>query len=340
MKKLQIKCPDSHLSQEERTKEIINTEFLGWVRSKPFRELLHLFLSEGEEAPEPANKEYLFWLQSKVAENWDFRKRQREAKTSEGEAARWLLRNTEFVEVHQEEIWDASRELGLIEVAPPILHEADYILPLGGARMSNLRRPQLAYRTAKMLSPQKGIVALSALRPIADSERAGYMDVYAPEAETEFDAISKGMELAFQLHMGYSDSSKDNENSNLCSVVRKYHTGDPGVPIYVVAAPSTDPDRRANSGDCFAFFFRSFDVKSGDKLICCTSQIYCTYQQVKALPYAVRYNVEIDTIGYPAYLNVPDGGDGRKNYPEAVNCLQEIKATVDAMCEFVKEYGE
>lgn len=277
-------------------------------------------------------KDYIYRLRERVSLLWDFRQSQKKATTSEGEAARWLLKNNEFIELHKDEIMDCVRQLGLVDEADTVFSEVNYVLPLGGARMSNLYRPQLARRMMDRIKVTDGIVALSTLRPISDSEREGYMDTYAPYAETEFDAMSKGMISAFGIKEEYNDDWHDDSNRNLSMNVRQYVEKYNGCSLYATAAPSSDPDRRANSADCFEFFFKHFDVEPGAKLLNCTSQIYVPYQQVRALKYAIKYDVEFDTVGY--------SDDTTANVTfKPVNYLQEIKGTIDAMCDFVEEYG-
>ena len=205
--------------------------------------------------------------------------------------------------------------------------------------MSNLRRPELAKRIADEIKINTGIIALSAYRPLAESEIKGYIDYYAPEAITEFDAITKGMATVFHANHGYEDHSVKNDNIYICSNIRRFKDLYDDIPLYCIAAPSTDLLRRANSDDCFEFFYKNFKVAEGAKIINCTSQIYTTYHQVRALKYAMKYNIEIDTVGYSADLNAPDGMQGKKSkYSNAVNYLQEIKSTIDAMCDFIKDF--
>ncbi|MCR4755825.1 MAG: hypothetical protein K5868_09930 [Lachnospiraceae bacterium] len=258
---------------------------------------------------------------------------QREATTSEGEAARWLLKNTEFVEAHRNEIMRAAEQLGLVSESDSVFDEVDYILPLGGARMSNLYRPQLARRMVDKIKVKKGVVALSTYRPIAESERAGYVDTYAPGAATEFDTMSMGMTKAFDIGNEFHDEKNQNENINLASNIRKYKENYKDCSLYTIAAPSSDGNRRANSADCFEYFFKHFNVEKGSRILNCTSQIYVPYQQVRALKYAIKYDVEIDTVGYA------DKSVDKVTF-EPVNYLQEIKGTIDAMCDFINEFGE
>lgn len=322
----------------ERGKQIayIKEQFIKWLRSEAMRALIYLFddhISDADCIAGENDVEFIFSLRSNISPIWDFRRMQKEATTSDGEAARWLLKNTEFVEEHRKEIMSAAELLGLVLESDSVFDKVDYILPLGGARMSNLYRPQLARKMAEKIDVKSGIVALSTCRPISESERDGYVDTYAPNAETEFDAISRGMVETFDLDGEYSDIIVQKANPYLTSNVRQYRQKYKNCPLYTVAAPSTDGQRRANSADCFEFFFNHFNVEKGAKILNCTSQIYVPYQQVRALKYAIKYDVEFDTVGYA------DKSVNKVSF-EPVNYLQEIKGTIDAMCAFINEFSD
>lgn len=330
---IRILCPPMELNRIKIIKEIVNSEFLKWCSSDALQELCGLFVSDAGFLYVPNDIRSIYEIQKAMAPIWDYRKMQRKATTSEGEAARWLLENNEFIELHKDEIMDCVRQLGLVDEADTVFSEVNYVLPLGGARMSNLYRPQLAKRMVDRIKVLDGVVALSTFRPISDSERDEYIDTYAPCAETEFDAMSKGMICAFGIKEDYNDDWHDDSNRNLAENVRQYAEKYNGCHLYATAAPSSNPARRANSADCFEFFFKYFDIEPGAKLLNCTSQIYVPYQQVRALKYAIKYDVEFDTVGYS------DNSKTKVTF-EPVNYLQEIKGTIDAMCDFINEFKD
>ncbi len=332
---IRITCPPSELPKEERI-AFIYEDFEKWLSSQPMNQLVSLY-NDGKLPPGNLTfSEYVLWIKDFASKHWDYRKKQKEAMTKEGEAARWLLQNDSFAEENKENIYDIAKALGLIGVSEPLL-DPDYILPLGGARMSNLRRPELARKVVDKYNLTTKIVALSTYRPIAESERAS-IDTYALGAQFEFDAIVAGMDSAFEMNKGYSVNSRNfanvNENYGICTFNDKYN----GNELYAIAAPSTLPDtRRANSADCFEFLFKEFDIQEGSRLINCTSQIYCTYQHIRALSLAIKYNVVFDTIGFPFYLNeVKSSNESSLSKP--VNYLQEIKGTIDAIYDFTQEF--
>lgn len=334
--KHRIKCPDATLPKGERIEAVLG-QFNSWVTSDSFMGLIDIFGGDTNAFQNMSTVEILRWAKSFVT-IWDYRKKQASAMTKEGEAARWLLNNDPFMLKNKDLIFKSAAELGLMGIRTSLFEAADYVLPLGGARMSNLRRCQIARATADSLNNAPTIVALSGMRPITDTERKGYVDTYAPAAETEFDAMSAGLRIAFGLKDDHSDLTGQSENPNLCSLVRQFSEKYNGSDLFAIAAPSSDPTRRANSADCFQFFFEQFVVPAGSKLINCTSQIYCPYQQVRALTFAVDHDVDFDTIGFPFDARDNTPGQVTDQPSEPVNYLQEIKGTVDAMNDFVDRF--
>lgn len=326
-----ILCPDAHLPKQARVDAVLS-EFERWITTESLMDLVRAFGGSAEVLEAGTTIEKISWLRSFVTV-WDYRQKQTAAATKEGEAARWLLKTDESVLGKEGLIHRAAEQLGMIGTTETVVSQPDYVLPLGGARLSNLYRCQAARDVAERLEHPVRVVALSGMRPISQTEREGYVDSYAPEAVTEFDAISMGMCRAFSVAECYEDTVEPSENPNLRATVRQFAEGYRGNELYAVAAPSSAPERRANSADCFRYFFRRFSVPEGAKLINCTSPIYCTYQQVRALSFAIRYGVEFDTIGFAQLEALPSSG-----VSQPVNYLQEIKGTVDAMNDFVAEF--
>ena len=189
-----LPCPDPRLSRPDRLAAILQT-FDGWIMDDAFLALLEAFGGDPSllrgDIPDKLRRLQAF------TPVWDYRRRQAAATTREGENARWLLQNDDAAQRHHDLIIQASQRLGLIGTDTPLREEAAYLLPLGGARMANLRRRELARRTLESLANPPAVAALSGLRPLSDTERAGYIDTYAPAAATEFDAITRGLALAF-----------------------------------------------------------------------------------------------------------------------------------------------
>ncbi|WP_415980086.1 hypothetical protein [Faecalicoccus pleomorphus] len=336
MDTVRLICPNTDLPKETRINMIFDN-FNQWLNVDEFQELVKLFGGCIDSKVEVFSK--LEYLKNDFIDIWDYRKHQKEAKTKEGEAARWLLQNDKITLDNKDLIYSCSKKLGLIGIDESIIKNPDYILPLGGARMSNLRRCELAKNIASKANKPVAIIALSGMRPISDSEKEA-TNSYAPNAKTEYDVICKGMKTAFSNITSENETQSINPNPNLSYSIKEFYTENVnGNYLSAIAAPSTDPSRRANSADCFQFFFEKFHIKKGSKIINCTSQIYCTYQQVKSMQYAIEHDVQFDTIGFPFYLNkVKPNPSDISSLSKPVNYLQEIKATIDAMYEFMIMY--
>ena len=340
MEMIKIKCPDINMPKSERINFIIEQEFRKWITAPILGNLIRIFQPDFIIDENGTTTEIIEKVKQFVETHWDYRKKQKEATTKEGEAARWLLKSEEIVEDNAELIIECAKTLGLIGNEESDLDEINFLLPLGGARMSNLRRCELARKIIdKNFLSKVDVVALSGMRPLAESEMTGSIETYAPGAKYEFEAISTGLEIAFGCGKGYTEEKNDDTNPNSNYVIRKYNKQYNANNIYSVAAPSTAPElRRANSADCFKFFFEKFEVAQGAKLLNCTSQIYCSYQQVRALFFAVEHNLIFDTIGFPFELNNPSQSINIGQLSRPVNYLQEFKSTVDAMYDFVCEF--
>ena len=267
---------------------------------------------------------YIDWLYN-FASVWDFRKKQ----SNGGE--RWTIFDEPFVEENRDIIMSNVEQLGLIKKISPEF-EPDYILPLGGARMSNLDRPNMAkYVMEKNDWKKKTIVALSGTRPLSEIEMP-YIKTYSPSAKSEFEAICGGLERAFGLKPLYTEQifAENNINSQAC--IRKYDEEYLDSCIYSIAAPSSEPDkRRANSYDTFVYFLEKFNIKEHDKLLLITSSIYVPFQLLKFMGLALECAIDVDCICADSVMK-----DLQLSKPS--NYLQEIKSTIDAIYSLKQTY--
>ena len=318
-----IKCPGIELSESERIDNIVS-QFDQWIHTKELIDIIALFSKDN--VPYDADfYTYVNWLKEFV-KVWDYRGKQRTAKTSEGENARWLIRGDDFINSQAEKIIGAAMALGMISNDQTYL-APDYILPLGGTINSNYLRNQQAKKSCDEVPTTPRIVCLTTMRVLSDSERQKSQNLYfTDDCVYEFDSMCKAAEALYGVSPSFYEKRFVHEDPDRTWVIREYSDRYCGSPVLVIAAPSSDPDnRRANSADCFEFFFQRFQISEGTKLLNATGDLYCPYQQIRALSYAIRYNVEFDSVGYHVKV-------------EPVNYLQEMKATVDAMYDFLKEF--
>ena len=323
---MKIVCPNSNMGKKERKEKLlINME--KWIRSDAMNHLIDLF---GGTILQTDNfKNYMHWI-NEFAEIWNYRARN---SFQNQENERWNVSDDEYVQNNKEEIMRCVLELGLVEETVPS-KIPDFILPLGGARYSNLYRAQYAnkiYQDIKKNNSEKQmkVIALSGTRPISDKER-NEVDTYAFGAKTEFDAICSGLEIAFGLRKEeYEEERNINENINLCSVVRKYKSDDKNTQIISLAAPSSNSERRANSRDTFEYFLDRYHIKRQDNILLVTSQIYVPYQLLKFVDLALEGEFNVECVGYRM--------DEKGMLSKTSNFLQEVKGTINAINMLVQE---
>lgn len=314
-------CPDINLEQTERI-EALESIISSWIHSGPFNRLIRLF--GGSTSFAGTLKEQIEYYNN-FANVWDYRKQ----RANGGE--RWLVTEDRFLSDHKSEIMDCMYLLGLVDVTES-KQQPDYILPLGGARMANLDRCLTANEVYQMYREKSiPIVALTGMRPINDIEKES-LKKYAPEAQTEYEAICGGIEKAFDLPVNlYTELIHPNDNINLIWAERSYDY-DKTI-INVLSAPSSDPKRRANSMDTFEFFLKQYDPKTGAKILLITSPIYVPFQLMKFTDLAIERGFYVDCIGNKSYDHTP-------KVLNTASYLQELKATINAInvlaCKFFR----
>ncbi len=281
--------------------------------------------------------ERLAWLEEFSA-RWDFRRLAREraqgeASTSQdaGGAARWELLQSGLDAAQERRVLELASALGLVDNHRPERPHVDFLLILGGARLSNLLRPRYASElTAASLVKPAHIVLLGGSRAVMDSERDA-TDSYAPGAESEFDLLTTAAAAEFgcdpeaREEQAHRDPHNANANWRVWSVPAAATTA--GVAVIAVEAPSPKPDaRRANTADSYAFFADRFRLEPGVACLLITSQIYVPYQHLEGVrSLALPFELELETAGFPADWEAElQGMQGPVNY------LQETRSTIQA----------
>lgn len=319
---IRLHCPPAGKKKEERVK-ILFDGIRKWVYSDPLKELVELY---GGRVPEHMQiGEYIGWL-NEFADVWDFRKKQ------PGGGERWTVADDEKCQGHRELILRNAHLLGMADSERPNANP-DFILPLGGARRANLARAQGAREMAGKFSDSRPrIVALTGRRPLHEVERP-YLEEYAPNARDEYEAMNGGLEKAFGLSgCEYLETTYVTENINLQWAKREYMQACQGCKIYSVAAPSSDPGRRANSFDTFQFFMERFEVNKAQRLLLVTSCIYAPFQLLKFIPLSLERDIEVDVYGV-----APNVAGSQFSKPS--NYLQEIKGAINAISQLNSMFG-
>ncbi|MCM1045440.1 MAG: hypothetical protein NC417_08005 [Candidatus Gastranaerophilales bacterium] len=276
-------------------------------------------------------KQRLRWLVD-FSRIWDFRSLQKCAQDAQtGENARWLLDGSGLTESQILAALKAASKLGMVDCELPAHSCYDAILVLGGARMSCFFRMKYAEELCRRYGVASSeITGLTAMRLIADSERNA-TDTYAPEAATEFDLMCEAAKKIFASAAVKSVKKELCENSNRSWGVMQFEHK---IPLTVLAAASTEPDRRrANTADTFEFWAKQKSLVERERLLLVTSQIYVPYQQMEAIrTLGIPYGCSIETVGFPQEWSAHLQG-----LQTAVNYLQEIRSALLAMEKIIQE---
>lgn len=218
-------------------------------------------------------------------------------------------------------VYEAARDLGLLDSPAPTMAQPDYLIILGGLATGVEPRARYAAELIERGSVStSSVVALSSFRPVdeRESEAAGR---YAPSARTELELIAAMTGLTFGANGDWTITTEGDPLSDptRAQEARRW-LGQPEITIY--AARSSEPDQRpANTMDTYQQFARDVALAEGQELLVITSTIYRPYQHLEALRALGRYGVTIETVG------VPMSRDRPPTHPPSAY-LQELRSTL------------
>lgn len=295
-----------------------------WVGSPALAVLVEQF---GGTVPSGELGDVLARLDDFAAARWDFRQgRERNLVT-----APQLTPATERV------IRAAAKALGLELLGSPgkpapgePVPRYDEILILGGLVRACLARPLHAAKLLRDGALTTGsVTALGGFRPIRGDEIGLVEEVAGVDVADEFHAMDLGVRRAFELSAPLRERGEDSELVGGAWRVHEYEAAG-GLPVRVVAAPSSEPsERRANTPDTYAWFATELaHLSAGRRILVVTTDIYVPYQHAAAIRMlALPYGVTVETVGMQ-----PGRLDPRLRQPfEPHNYLQEIRATIGAL---------
>ena len=122
------------------TEKILRGEVAEWLRSPEVRKIVEVF--GGRYSQNMSIDQIAGWL-LEFSHHWDYRGKQRTAREAgTGEAARWMINNDSITDVQRETVLANIEKLGLRGISKPRYEQYDYVVALGGARMSCLLRPR------------------------------------------------------------------------------------------------------------------------------------------------------------------------------------------------------
>jgi len=292
-----------------------------WLDSAPFVALVAKFGGAGLTPGEP--------LASRLAkldafsDRWDYRK-----------GGERYVEITADLDADKEHLaLAAATALGLVTPVAPRHRDYDHVLVLGGMVRACILRPQLAAELLGESVSAPAVTALGAFRELGRGEPEIVAKARLTGIETEYDAMEAGMRRAFALGAPDAEQGGDDPNPYLSWRVRTFHDRD-GRPIAVVAAPTTDPTRRANTPDTYAYWASNLaKLRPGQRVLLVTTTIYVPYQHVGAIGMlGLPYGVELDTVGVDPG-NAPD--EALRQDFSAQQYLQEVRSTIRGMRSLV-----
>jgi hypothetical protein len=228
---------------------------------------------------------------------------------------------------------DAANALGL-RGDPPRHRHYDHMLMLGGLVRACVARPSYAAHLIREGEITAGeVTTLGAHRPFVGNEFEQASELGWDGLTEEYEALDTGTRRAFELGEPEYEEGERFEDVGSTWGVKHYRTAD-GLPVRVVAAPSSEPSvRRANTADSYKFFAEHVaNLKPGERLLLISTAIYVLPQHVAALRIlALPYGVEVDTVGGKP--------TNRPRMPlshySATKYLLEVRSTVRALAQLV-----
>ncbi|MES2169726.1 MAG: hypothetical protein V4479_03240 [Actinomycetota bacterium] len=243
------------------------------------------------------------WLDDFSAAQWDFR----------AGRERNLADRARLTDRQQALVLDLAPELGLSGHASPSHTHYDAILMTGGMIRAGIVKPRHVAALLENGITADSVVFLGGFRPFAGDE-LDLAEALGIRGGDEFAAMVAGMELAFGP-LGDAVVAGD-------ARWREVAWG----AFSVLAAPSSDPARRANSRDTFRFWAERTDARSA---LVVTTPIYVPYQGAAAVEtLGLGYGIAVETVGTSAAAN--DLGEFTQRFlPE--HHLQELRSAIRGM---------
>ncbi|WP_433528959.1 hypothetical protein ACQPYA_21870 [Micromonospora sp. CA-263727] len=288
-----------------------------WVGSGWLRELVACF---GGRWPAGDLGAVLAGLDEFSARHWDFR-----AGRERPEAREPDLDPRTVAQVHA-----AAGALGLVRPQPPARAGYAHLVVLGGLAHACLRRTAYAAHLLRGIKVTGEVVLLGSYRPLSDRERHTLADAGVTGCDTEVDVLDAAVRRTFGLGAPDDEDGLDAGHPHHSWSSRTYRpAGRP--PLHVLAAPSSEPERRrAHTADTQRFWAGHARLTAGEPVLLVTAPIYVPFQHCDALrTLAVPYGCEIETVGVDPAL--PD----LTRLPEPTltpgRYLQEIRSALRSM---------
>jgi hypothetical protein len=285
----------------ETTPESISAEIAAWAGSEAMAALLAEF--GAGPLPEGSLAERLDAL-AVISDRWDYRKGV-ERSQAVGE---------EFPPEQAARIQAAAADLGLAGRQRPARDSYDHVLVLGGGVLTMQARAGFAAEVLSGGVTAATVAGLGSVRPLGN-----------PECPTEGDAVDAGLRRAFGLGepTGFREGVSDLGQPWW---IRTWDaTGGPRV--HALAAPSTRPGLRANTGDSYLGWAELVQPDPvGARLLLVTTDIFVPFQHCDAVRLlGLQYGCPIETIGFSTAANP------WVKTPRPFEILQEVRSAIFSM---------
>jgi hypothetical protein len=270
-----------------------------WAHSTALRELAAAF---GGHWP---RTDPLPWLDAFSSEHWDFR----------GGRERNLATVPSLSATQRSLVLDLAPELGMSGQENPSRTDYDVVLMTGGMIRAGIVKPRHVATMLQNGLKARRIVFLGGFRPFAGDE-LDLATALGICVEDEFSAMVAGMELAFGP-LGEPEIVGDDH-------WREYRWG----MLSVLAAPSSDPSRRANSADTYRFWAEERGDGARSALVV-TTPIYVPYQGAAAVEtLGLRHGLAVETVATGAVAS--DLGEYTQPFLPGHH-LQELRSAIRGM---------
>lgn len=293
----------------ERTLAVIDS----WAGSEAIGELVAAF---GGSVAGLAGHDLLAQLDAFSAQHWDFR----------AGRERNLADEVALTPAQDELILSRASALGLAGIERPSRTRYDTVLMTGGMIRAGIVKPRFVAELFGRGLTAERVVFLGGFRAFAGDE-IEIARALGLKGGDEFAAMVAGMELAFGPLGEPEVRERMTDNRNLSW--REYSWPTPQARLSVLAAPSSDPDRRANSADTFRFWAEHCRAASERSVLMVTTPIYVPYQGAAAVEIlGLDYGLAVETVGVSATAS--DLGEYSQPFLPRHH-LQELRAAIGAM---------
>jgi hypothetical protein len=254
-------------------------------------------------------------LDAFAAAHWDFR----------AGRERNLARSPQFSARREAAIQAATAALGLDSAAGPARHSYDAVLMTGGMVRAAIVKPRYVRTLVDAGLIARRIVFLGGFRPFVGDEvevasRLGISGI------NEFDAMVAGLDAAFgPLGEPVTDGST-HDNPHLSWREVMWRRG--ATALSVLAAPSGEASRRANTADTLRFWARRHATGIRSMLLV-TTPVYVPYQNAVAVELlGLRHGLSVETVAVDAAAS--DLGADTQMFA-ASHKLQELRSAIHGM---------